>query len=84
MLPEAPYSSVPEVDALAPELPTDPLGEMDSVTYGLYVEAVDLGLAGFYQLVHDVFVVQGWDVKKNQANVCNTHFLMTNTLKTIM
>ncbi|TFK70212.1 hypothetical protein BDN72DRAFT_870445 [Pluteus cervinus] len=35
-------------------------------SYSAYVEAVEQGLVGFYQILRDVFVVQGWDRKKRE------------------
>lgn len=39
------------------------------LSYELFIESVDAGTCGLFQLSRDIFVVQGWDLKARCSNV---------------
>lgn len=41
--------------------------------YSLYAEAIQSGTCGIYQLTRDVFIVQGWDLRRGASTVSTTH-----------
>ncbi|TFK59215.1 hypothetical protein BDN72DRAFT_966129 [Pluteus cervinus] len=70
---------LPQVDAFFPQVysspsPQPPAQEksLDNACVALegdagFSDAIELGLVGFYQILHDVFVVQGWDKTSDKA-----------------
>lgn len=43
--------------------------QVSSSSYDPYLEAVLANCAGFYRVSSDLFVVQGWDIKRQRATV---------------